>query len=111
MLRIKICTVGRNWCYLSDGIAVIPKQISVKKLKFLHNNKDIDKGDKGGNFFFWGGEFFLVPGWLLYSTLLLCFSFAAPQIPLCRKMLGLNPGLCDFDIDIHDTLTTWLHLI
>ena len=78
MLRIKICTVGRNWCYLSDGIAVIPKQISVKKLKFLHNNKDIDKGDKGGNFFFLGGGIF-------FSTRVATLFNTASVLFICRS--------------------------
>jgi hypothetical protein len=60
MLRTKICTVG-DWCYLGtvpDGTVVVqPKQISVKKFKFVHKNKDIDKEDKGEIFWAEGGFF------------------------------------------------------
>ncbi len=85
---------------------MVPEQISVKKLKFFHKNKEIDKREKGGIFRREGGFFY----YLIYSYCF-CASSAAYKIPLCTKMLGLNQGLCDFDIDSQDTLTTWLDLI
>ncbi len=57
-----------------------------------------------GIFFKWG---FLYTC-LLYSTL---FSSAAPQIPLCRRMLGSNQGQLRLRHWLSDALTTRLNLI
>ncbi len=112
-----IDVIFRSFFNRRDRVQDFFPNIGKKPVKMIGNFKIITSYDTiSSNLRYWFGPrtlFFSIFFWgiFFFRTVFNTASSAAPQIPLCRRMLGSNPGPLQLVHWQSDALTTRLDLI